>query len=566
MLEALRARGMKWAFDAAGLAQLWRFEQSLPEAPDVNEALLADLLRENAQTVFGRAHGFADIASPGEYARRVPLRDYEGYRELVQRIADGEAAVLTREPVRYLGVSSGTTGRGKLLPITGAAQRRIIQHMVLTSRGVIARHVDDVSPAPGLLLMSSVLPQKTKAGIPIGTATAAGLDRMGDMAKLIWSSPLPVFRVRSHPVAQHLHLLFALARRDLCFLSAPFASALVDLLRTLERDWPTLVEELASGVISGSLELEPEVRAALSLTADPARALEVKAELERGFEAIVPRLWPSLRYVMGVVTGSFAVYEPMLRRALGEHLPLYTGLYAASEGLLGIALDVGGSGGAYVLDPGSIYFEFIPAARAHEAQPPTLSMRAVRQGEEYELVLTTPTGLYRYRLGDVVRVVGFRGRAPLVEYAYRRGMLLDVASEKTSEPIMREAVLEAARHWGVQLLDFTTRADYQADPSRYEVFVEVNEPAVLERHADPAHTVDVALQLGNPGYKLLRTNGRLAPLTLHALAPGTFDALKAALIAQGASAAQVKVPRVLVREEHFELVRARVARSWRSAP
>lgn len=559
MFEALSRYGLHWSFDAAGAAALARFEQSLPEAPDLNEDLLTELLRANAHTVFGEAHRFSHVDSPAAYAELVPLRDYEGFRDWVERIAEGEPNVLTAEPVRALGLTSGTTGRGKLVPVTASAQRQIIQHMVLTTRGVMVRHVEGRKPGPGLLLMSSVLPQTSKGGLPIGTATAAGLDRLGGLAKLLWSSPLEVFRVRSHPAAQHLHLLFALARRDLTFLSAPFASALVDLLRCLEADWPLLVEELAHGVISDTLALEPALRAALALPADPARAAEVCAELENGFERIVPRLWPDLRCVLAVVTGSFAVYEPALRRACGE-LPLYTGLYAASEGLLGIALEP--ETRRYVLDPQSMYFEFIPAERAEDPSPPTLPLRHVQRGELYEVVLTTRSGLYRYRLGDVVQVVGFRGRAPLVEYAWRRGMLLDLAGEKTSEPVMREAVLEAARHWGAELVDFSTRADYAAAPERYEVFVEVTDPQAPERSGAPAHTVDAALQLGNPGYKLLRTSQRLAPATLHLLRPGTFSELKALLVAQGASPVQVKVPRVLVREDLHRFVRERVEKTW----
>jgi hypothetical protein len=78
-----------------------------------------------------------------------------------------------------------------------------MSHMVLTTRGAMARHLRGERSGPGLLLMSSVLPAKTKAGIPIGTGTATGLDRMGAMAKLFWSSPLELFRsVVSPPSAE----------------------------------------------------------------------------------------------------------------------------------------------------------------------------------------------------------------------------------------------------------------------------------------------------------------------------------------------------------------------------
>ena len=40
-------------------------------------------------------------------------------------------------------------------------------------------------------------------------------------------------------------------------------------------------------------------------------------------------------------------------------------------------------------------------------------------GGVYELVLTTRMGLYRYRIGDVVRIVKFRGQCPVYEFMYR---------------------------------------------------------------------------------------------------------------------------------------------------
>ncbi len=559
MLAQARSAALAWSLDAAGLFWKWRYERKLAEAPDENEALLQRILAENAGTYFGRAHGFERITTPEEYARAVPLRDYEGFRELVQRVADGEQAVLTAEPVRYLGVTSGTTGRGKLVPMTARAQRQIILNMMLTTHGVVAESVEGRRPGPGLLVLSSVLPQVSKAGIPIGTATAGGMDRMKGLAPLLWSSPVEVFQVRSHPVAMHLHLLFALARRELTSLSSPFASTLVDLLRTLEREWPALCDELETGVLHEHRELDPLTRAGLHLERDMARAAEVRRAVAQGLDGVVPRLWPQLRYAMGVVTGSFAVYEEPLRRALGP-VPLYSPLYACSEACLGVALDVHAR--SYVLDPEAAYFEFIPAEQSDAPCPRAVTLRGVKRGRDYEVVLTTASGLYRYRLGDVVRVEDFRGRSPVVTFSHRRGQLLDVASEKTSEPAMREAVLESARHWGATLVEYTTRADYASQPGRYEVFLEVTDAAPIAHHGEPWHTLDAALRLANPGFGLLRTSGRLAAPTLHVVQPGTFRGLLDLLVSQGASPVQAKVPRVLVRDELFDFVRARVLHTW----
>ncbi len=555
MFDSLKSHLLHWSLDFAGAVWVDRFRASLADAPDLNEALLARILEENRDTVYGQRHRFGAIHDPAEYARRVPLTDFESYRDLVDRIADGEQNVLTREPVKYLGVTSGTTGRGKLVPVTKSAQSAIIAHMMLTPAGVLAQRFPAREAGPAVLMLSSTLPQVSKGGIPIGTATAAGMDRMKGVAELFWSSPLPVTRVRHQPLAVHLHVLYALARRNLAGLTAPFLSSVLDFFQTLEADWPLLCDELERGRVAKHPELDEALSAQLSLRPDRARAAEVRAACEAGLEGIARRLWPNLKMIVGVMGGSFRVYEPATRRYLGG-LPIHSPIYACTEALLGVSLEPEST--RYALVPESCYFELIPLEEAEADEPSTLTLRQAEVGGAYELVLTTRSGLYRYRLGDVVRVVGRQGRAPVVEFSHRRGQLLDVASEKTSERAMGEAVLETARQLGVELLDFSTRADLESRPNRYEVFVELTPEAPQSARRDAQRILDEALGAENPGYAILRRSQRLGPPALHLVRRGTFAEVRALLVAQGASPAQVKVPRVLAREDLRELVRARV--------
>ena len=64
----------------------------------------------------------------------------------------------------------------------------------------------------------------------------------------------------------------------------------------------------------------------------------------------------------------------------------------------------------------------------------------VEVGGLYELVVTTLSGLYRYRIGDVVRVVRFHNSCPVIEFQYRQGQILNMRSEKTTETMMYEAL------------------------------------------------------------------------------------------------------------------------------
>ena len=99
---------------------LARFEEALRDPRAAQTRVLDRLLAVNRDTAFGREHAFAGIRSAAEYAQRVRLRDYEGLRPYVDRIAGGEARVLTRDPVVMFTTTSGTTSLPKLIPVTAA--------------------------------------------------------------------------------------------------------------------------------------------------------------------------------------------------------------------------------------------------------------------------------------------------------------------------------------------------------------------------------------------------------------------------------------------------------------
>ena len=88
---------------------------------------------------------------------------------------------------------------------------------------------------------------------------------------------------------------------------------------------------------------------------------------------------------------------------------------------------------------GAVHFEFLPVSELDAPRPRCVHMSELRDGESYEIVISNHAGLYRYRLGDVVRIVGFEGKTPVFEFEYRRGNVLDLVGEKTTEQHLRNA-------------------------------------------------------------------------------------------------------------------------------
>ena len=144
------------------------------------------------------------------------------------------------------------------------------------------------------------------------------------------------------------------------------------------------------------------------------------------------RLWPQLKVLSSVVSGAFAVSVPRLRALAGPGPALYTTCFGATEGMVGINL-WGDAPERYALALGAVHFEFLPVSELDAASPRAVGIGALEKGQCYEVVITNHAGLYRYRLGDVVRIVDFAGSTPVFEFDHRRGNVVDLVGEKTTE-------------------------------------------------------------------------------------------------------------------------------------
>ena len=523
-----------------------KFVRDTERAGAVNRAVLHEILSANASTQYGRLHGFAAISRAEDYKQRVPLSGYQDFEPYIEEIAAGAEGILTTEPVKYFGLSSGTTGRQKRIPVTSKASRIVNMNMMFFQHALLRHALPSArTEGKGLLLMNMLQSGATGAGIPTGSGTSGGVKTMQKIVPYFWVSPLTVLQIADQPTANYLHLLFALQERNLAYIGAPFPSAIVQLFAVLEEKGLELVRDVEQGRISETLPLEPENRALLEkgLRANPRRAAEVEREWAQGMQGIAQRLWPKMAYLSCVAGGPFSIYVERLRH-YGGGLPIYSAIYGATEAVIGLAaeLDVA----QYVVSPRAAYYEFIPLQESDAAQPLTLDVDEVEVGRDYEIVLTSHAGFYRYRLGDVVRVVGRCGQAPILEFCYRKGQLLNLAGEKTSEAALTFALQAAALALEAIVSDFSVVEDLDGSPCRYKVFLEVRQPEGLRKGSGNLRdTLESALCEANPRYRAGLEAKRLGPLKLVFVRQGTFQAIRRELIERGASQNQVKIPRLV---------------------
>lgn len=118
---------------------------------------------------------------------------------------------------------------------------------------------------------------------------------------------------------------------------------------------------------------------------------------------LVPRLWPNAKYVYAIMTGSMQHYLKKLRHYAGD-LPLVSGDYGSTESWIGVNLDPSFPPEKvhFAVVPTFSYFEFIPLYQQSQdfdsvnddfAEGEPIPLSQVKIGQQYEIVLTTFTGM-----------------------------------------------------------------------------------------------------------------------------------------------------------------------------
>ncbi|KAG0480983.1 hypothetical protein HPP92_011841 [Vanilla planifolia] len=380
-------------------------------------------------------------------------------------------------------------------------------------------------------------------------------------------------------------------------LGAVFASALLRSIRFLERHWPDFVTDIRLGR-PGPTVSDPACHAAMcTLLVGPNPALADEVELicscrdgehkgGRSWRGILERLWPRARCIEAVLTGSMAQYVPALEY-YGGGIPLVCTMYASSECYFGVNLYPLSDPAqvSYTLLPNMGFFEFLPlenwqgrkctACRVDEEfvkGTSLVNLVDVKPGAYYELVVTSLSGLYRYRVGDVLQVTGFHHQAPQFKFICRRNVVLSVDSDKTNEDELYKSISCAKKLLEARdllLVEYTSCADTSTIPGHYVLFWEIactangmNTVVALDAALLQAccHAVEDSL---NYVYRRNRTHDRsVGPLEIRVVELGTFEALMDLFITQGGSINQYKTPRCIESGDALKVLNSRVRDSF----
>jgi sterol desaturase/sphingolipid hydroxylase (fatty acid hydroxylase superfamily) len=525
------------------LVERWRVARAARDPMRIQDALLARMLRENRATTFGRQHGFSAMAGYEDYARAVPVREFEALRAFVDaEIERGEAA-LTREPSLQYMRTSGSTGRPKDIPLT-AGHLRALRAIQRRSVAFQYRACPEAFRGSILAIVSPAEEGRLPDGRPYGSASgivAGGTPRLVTEKVVL---PAEVLGITDARVKYLLILRLALAHRDLTYLGSANSTTLLALIRLYREHQAELIADLGSGGFFLKDQVPAGVLAALDdrLGADPARAEELAALGRGGRPVRLADLWPELRMVVTWTCGSAGVTVRALREELAARTRVLELGYVASE--FRGTVTVGRRAGAGLPTLETHFFEFVERDRWDRGAPEYLRLDRVRKGVDYYVVVTTPSGLYRYFINDVVRVTGFFHAVPLLKFVQKGKGVTNITGEKLYESQVLTAVGGAMTRLGLNASFVMMLADEEA--RAYRLYVEPDSaPAVGS--ARLAEEVDARLQRLNIEYAGKRESERLAAPRAAWLRAGAGEAYKRHCVTQGQREGQFKCPALAYR-------------------
>lgn len=514
-------------------------QAAFPE--ETQQAFLQELLQRNADTEFGRLHGFADIRNPQTYAERVPIMDAETLRTWVDRTMRGERKLLTAEDPVFYASTTGTSGVPKSVPIT-PSYRREFQRTVSISFWNIFRKYPEAFTSKLLYYVAPRRMFTAADGLDCGYMSGFNFTEMGPVITALYAWPYELFEVEDFTTRTYLSLYLAL-QGDISLITGIFPLSIVSQLRALEGNLERLSFDLSRGTLDDSLVLSDAQRAFFEkqALARPDLVQRLKRAASGSTEELVTTLFPKLKLCYCWINSSASLYLPELQRRLGGDIVIRDAIYSATEAWCNVTLGDDEPGGPIALN--SVYCEFIEEQAYLAGSRQTLPAHALKDSERYVIVVSASSGVYRYVIGDVIEVCGFYQATPRIRFVRKLGSMSNLAGELIDENHVNQAVGQVLAARQMEATWFCLVGDPTGDSPRYVLYIEPSpDHADLSDAAlaELVHEVDEALGQVAYGYGDRRNRRVLAPMACKRVKQGSYARWRQWRIESGAGEAQLK--------------------------
>ena len=458
----------------------------------------------------------------------MPIHTYEDLRAYVQAQENMKVPQLNNEqPVRY-AMTSGTTGKPKIIPMLHRTNQ-MLRHYQLLSTYAQYQGIPKIFQGKMLVISGQEVEGYLESGTPYGSMSGMLTAALPSVLQAKRFLPEAIHSITEYQ-QKYLYLTaWALSEPDISVVATANPSTFLKLLEMGRQHFSQLVEQLALSCKNSPDGVAPFPRPTRR------RLRDLQSFLGHEDQLTVEALWPRLKAVVTWTGGSCGVLIPKLKSRLPAKTAIVEMGYLSSE-LLG-SLNVNVQTNQCVPTFQENFFEFVEQNDWDADRPNTLTLDQLETGKRYYVLVTTMNGLYRYFMNDLVEVTGWFHYTPTIHFVQKGKGVTNLTGEKLYEFHVMDAV-EAIQQAYQTIVEFYVML---ADPLTLQYTLYLEHPPLdffvgykLEQHMGQA----------NLEFHAKRESGRLQPLRIVYLQPGTGEAYKSYCLQQGQRDAQFKVVRL----------------------
>lgn len=455
---------------------------------ETQQRVFKDLIQQAKDTQFGIDHNFSGIKSFSDFAKNVPIRDYEGLKSYVEKIKKGEENVLWKGKPLYFAKTSGTTSGAKYIPLTKESMPFHIQ----AARNAILHYIHETGNASfvsGKMIFlqgSPILEEKN--GIKLGRLSG----------------------IVAHFVPKYLQKNRMPSWETNCI-----------------EDWETKVNAIVEETFDKDMTV---------ISGIPSWVQMYFEKLKQKGEKPVGEIFKNFRlFIYGGV--NYEPYRAKFENLIGRKVDSIE-LFPASEGFFAYQDSQKAKGMLLLLDAG-IFYEFVKADEFFTENSKRYTIGEVEMGINYVLIISTNAGLWSYNIGDTVQFTSLEPYRIIVSGRIKH--YISAFGEHVIGKEVEEALKEAMENTAIRVNEFTVAPQITPKDGLpyHEWFIEFeNEP---EDFADFSLKIDDAMRKQNVYYDDLIVGKVLRKLVITKVSKNGFQEYMKSI---GKLGGQNKIPRL----------------------
>ena len=498
--------------------------------------VLRRIMAANEASEYGREHGFSEVVDHQSFADRVPVTDFERLRPYVDR-QDGEGvpALTVERPLMY-NRTSGTTGAPKFIPVLERTLNDLQTSQKIFSF-VQYRARPEAFHGKILGLVSPAVEGFRASGKPYGSASGHIYERMPRLTRTKYVVPSQVFSIEAYDTKYYVIARLALEQPDITYVGSANPSTFHKLLETIHQRSEEIVTDIGAGTCAGIADLPSPAAEAVSRLMEPnsQRARQLRKIFATRQEPGFGDFWPCLKLLTTWTRGSCAISLNSIRLQFPPDITVVDVGYLASEVRGTVTVDVADNAGLPTLQEN--FFEFVEKDKWEEGEGDFLGLQELEVGREYYLFVTTPAGLCRYDMNDIVAVSGKFRQTPTLVFVQKGKGVTNITGEKLYESQVVEAMRKVEKRLALPVRHYQMLADETT--ARYLLYIELDTATNVSEEEVATH-LEEELQEINIEYAGKRASDRLKPLQVITLRRGTYERYKEFLLSGGRGEGQFK--------------------------